>query len=97
MSSPEELYGNQFGQEAYYKSGGLEAVDVIEAFAPGNVHRSHALKYLLRAGKKGPAKQDLEKALWWVRREIARLEQNTVPTGCADDCTHPSHRHHEVR
>lgn len=73
MSSPEELYGNQFGQEAYYKSNGIEAIDVIEAFAANNVPRSHALKYLLRAGKKGDAKQDLEKAMWWIRREIYSL------------------------
>lgn len=75
MSSPEELYGKQFGQKAYYASGGLEAIDVIEAFASGNPHRSHALKYLLRAGKKGPARQDLEKAMWWIRREIALLDK----------------------
>lgn len=79
MSSPEELYGNQFGQNAYYKSGGMEAIDVIEAFAANNVYRSHALKYLLRAGNKGPAKQDLEKAMWWIRREISRLELPTAP------------------
>jgi hypothetical protein len=71
--SPEELYGNEFGQKAYYKVGTMEVIDVIETFAPNNVPRSHALKYLLRAGRKGETRGDLEKALWWIRREMAAL------------------------
>ena len=49
-----------------------EAIKIIEhynmTFAEGSI-----LKYLLRAGKKGNKKQDLEKALWYLKRTIERL------------------------
>lgn len=56
----------------YVTDGGIEAVDVLEAFAADNAHRSHALKYLLRAGRKQGADvvEDLAKAAWWIDREI---------------------------
>lgn len=57
----------------HYKAGGMEAIDVIEAFAPDNYHRASALKYLLRAGRKDDTVQDLEKAVWYIRREIDTL------------------------
>jgi len=57
----------------YISESGLECVEVIEAFASGNGHRSQAIKYLLRAGRKGGPEQlleDLRKACWWIDREI---------------------------
>ena len=53
-------------------AGGIEAIDVIdEAVAdPASFYRGNAIKYLLRAGKKGDAKQDLEKARYYIDREI---------------------------
>lgn len=56
----------------HYKANGMEAIDVIEAFAPSNYHRGNALKYLLRAGKKGDLIQDLRKAIWYIEREIGK-------------------------
>lgn len=58
---------------AHYRSGGLEAIDVIEAFDV-NFRLGNAVKYILRAGRKDPAKrkQDLEKAAWYLAREIAK-------------------------
>lgn len=51
-----------------------EAIKVIEAhdlnFRLGNV-----VKYVLRAGKKGDALQDLGKAKWYLEREINNLKQ----------------------
>ncbi len=61
-------------QPEHYKSGGMEAIDVIEAFkatyAIGNV-----LKYILRHEKKGKPIEDLKKARWYLDREIQRLEK----------------------
>jgi|GEM_PF-808006 len=54
---------------AHYKGNGLEAIEVIEDWQLG-FHLGNAVKYILRAGKKGDRKQDLEKALWYVRRAI---------------------------
>ena len=48
---------------------GLEAIDVCEglSFCLGN-----AVKYLWRAGKKGPALEDLQKARWYLERWIGQ-------------------------
>lgn len=59
----------------YASPGGLEVVEVMEAFAPCNAHRAQAIKYLLRAGNKGSTQEDLRKCAWWVEREIAWLQR----------------------
>lgn len=56
---------------AHYKAGGLEAIDVIEAFGLA-FHLGNAVKYLLRAGRKGDRIEDLKKARWYLDREIER-------------------------
>lgn len=78
-------YGpDMVNQPPHYKSTkGLEAITVIETFAPGNYHRGNALKYLLRAGKKGALAEDLRKAIWYIEREILNdrnktWDENTV-------------------
>ena len=54
-----------------------EAINVIEAwgldFCLGNT-----VKYISRAGKKGNAVEDLEKALWYLQREIDKLKQTNL-------------------
>ena len=47
----------------------MECIEVVEhfGFCIGN-----AIKYLWRAGLKGDAIEDLEKARWYVDREIQR-------------------------
>lgn len=53
------------------KDNPYEAIKVIEAHQLG-FHRGNAVKYLLRSGKKDPARtvEDLRKAIWYVQREI---------------------------
>ena len=58
----------------HYRSGGMEAIDVIEAFFPDSFHLGNAFKYIARAGKKGDAIEDLRKSVWYLQREIERLE-----------------------
>ena len=58
----------------HYRSGDMEAIDVIEAFFPDSFHLGNAFKYIARAGKKGDTIEDLQKSVWYVQREIARLE-----------------------
>ena len=58
----------------YYKRGGVEAIDAIEAwglgFCLGNV-----VKYVARAGHKtADGLRDLKKAEWYLSREIERME-----------------------
>jgi hypothetical protein len=51
---------------------GVECIDVVEhmGFNVGN-----AIKYLWRAGWKGDPLEDLEKARWYVEREIQRIQK----------------------
>ncbi|WP_293364973.1 DUF3310 domain-containing protein [Phenylobacterium sp.] len=58
----------------HYRSGGLEAIDVIEAFDLGFC-LGNAIKYILRAGRKGAALEDLKKARWYLDRVIEKGER----------------------
>lgn len=55
---------------AYYRRGGVEVIDVIEAYDLG-YRLGNVVKYVLRAARKG-GKEDLQKAAWYLNREIAR-------------------------
>jgi hypothetical protein len=58
----------------HYTRGGIETIDVIEAWGLG-FHLGNALKYIARAGHKGDALEDLQKARWYIDRAIARMER----------------------
>lgn len=53
-------------------SNGAEVIDIAERL---NFNRGNAIKYLARAGRKQDADTiaDLEKAKWYVQREIDRI------------------------
>jgi hypothetical protein len=51
-----------------------EAIKVIEAWELG-FNLGNAVKYVSRAGKKGDAIEDLEKAAWYLNREIANRKK----------------------
>lgn len=54
---------------AHYKVGGIETIDFIEA-KKLNYNLGNAVKYITRADHKGNRAQDLEKALWYIKREL---------------------------
>lgn len=59
----------------HYTRGGIETIDFIEAKGL-NFHLGNAVKYISRAGFKQDAKiQDLEKAMWYLTREISRIKK----------------------
>lgn len=60
---------------SHYTDGKIEVIDFIEDKKLG-FHLGNAIKYICRAGKKDPAKEveDLQKAEWYLHREIQRLE-----------------------
>ena len=58
----------------YYKSGGLEAFDVIDAFDL-DFNLGNAFKYIARAGKKDSKVEDLRKAVTYLNREIEKEEE----------------------
>lgn len=60
---------------SHYNDGKIEVIEFIED-KKLNYHRGNAVKYIARAGKKNPDKEieDLEKAAWYVKREIEKLK-----------------------
>ena len=62
----------------HYNTGKYEVIDIIEGNNWGEgFNRGNAVKYILRAGIKNPDKEieDLEKARWYIDREIQRLQE----------------------
>lgn len=63
---------------SHYTKGGIEAIDVIEAWEL-NFCLGSAVKYIARAGRKDPEKlvEDLKKAAWYINRQIEQIEKTT--------------------
>jgi hypothetical protein len=55
------------------KDNPYEAIKVIEAWKL-NFCLGNTIKYISRAGKKDDTLQELEKALWYLKREIKNLK-----------------------
>ncbi len=53
----------------HYTVNGIEVIDIIDAFKL-NFNMGNALKYLLRAERKCNKEQDINKAIWYLQREI---------------------------
>ncbi len=66
----------------HYKGKRFESIDIIEDFDLG-FHLGNAIKYILRAGKKGDKVLDLRKAIWYLERECANAVGETA--GCAEE------------
>ena len=58
---------------SHYNMGKYEAIDVIEDWELG-FNLGNTIKYISRAGHKDNIVQDLKKAMWYLDREIQRLE-----------------------
>ena len=67
---------NAVNHPSYYQ-GKIEVIDFIEDKGLG-FNLGNCVKYISRAGKKNPEKliEDLEKARWYLDREISRIEEN---------------------
>jgi hypothetical protein len=62
----------QVNHPEHYSANGIEAIDVIDAYGL-NFNLGNAIKYILRADKKGNKKIDLEKSVWYLNREIDKF------------------------
>jgi hypothetical protein len=58
----------------HYNVDGYEVIDIIYAFKL-NFNMGSALKYLLRAERKGKKIEDLKKAIWCIQYEIEQSEK----------------------
>ena len=54
----------------YHPGSGVEVIDAIEAWALG-FNLGNVIKYVARADHKGKRSEDLQKALWYLMREIS--------------------------
>jgi hypothetical protein len=65
-----KFYNDLVNHPPHYRDGGIETIDFIEA-KDLNYRLGNVVKYVSRAGKKSSDPiQDLEKALWYLQREI---------------------------
>lgn len=67
------MHGDKVDHPAHYNQhpSGIECIDVVEHM---NFNLGNAVKYIWRAGLKSPdALTDLEKARWYIEREMQRL------------------------
>lgn len=70
-------YGTQpdmVNHPAHYNHGKIEVIDVIEDWNL-NFNLGSAVKYIGRADHKNNPIEDLEKAVWYLQREIARRKK----------------------
>ena len=58
----------------YNNINGIECIQVVECF---NFNKGNAIKYIWRAGEKNKDTEieDLRKAIWYIEREIERIER----------------------
>lgn len=69
IATPNEIKFDPVNHPAHYKAGGIETIDFIEAKGL-NYNLGNVIKYITRADHKGNRRQDLEKAMWYLKREI---------------------------
>jgi len=72
---PSKAEHDPVNHPSHYTSGGIETIDVIEAWCLG-FHLGNAVKYISRAGRKGSELEDLKKARWYLDRAISKLESS---------------------
>lgn len=67
-SKPSEP-SDQVNHPAHYQGSSMEVIDIIEDFDL-DFCLGNAVKYILRASKKGYWEQDLKKAIWYLERAV---------------------------
>ena len=70
MKIMRELQANAPHAEHYRKLK-PEPIEIIEAWGL-NFHLGNAIKYIARSSYKGTKKQDIQKAIWYLERELER-------------------------
>ena len=73
LDSPITMQADPVNHPEHYKVGGIETIDFIEGKNLG-YNLGNAVKYISRADHKGNRLQDLQKAAWYLNREIAKQQ-----------------------
>ena len=69
-----EAQENSINHPSYYNQG-IEAIDYIESHNM-NFNLGNVIKYITRCEHKENKVKDLEKAKWYIDREIAKVDKN---------------------
>jgi hypothetical protein len=72
--TPTKSLDDMVNSPPHYTKGGIETIDFIEA-KELNYHLGNVVKYITRSGHKGDKLKDLEKAQWYLNREINNLKK----------------------
>lgn len=69
----QDVEADMVNHPSHYNKGGYEVIDVIEDWELG-FSLGNAIKYIARCEHKGNKKQDLEKAIFYLKRELEKEE-----------------------
>ena len=69
---PELVKVDLVNSPSHYQGNRFEVIDIIDDFNL-SFNTGNAIKYILRADKKGNQKQDLLKAIWYLEHELNKL------------------------
>jgi hypothetical protein len=69
---PEPVKVDLVNSPPHYQGNRFEVIDIIDDFGL-TFNTGNAIKYILRADKKGNQKQDLLKAIWYLEHELNKL------------------------
>lgn len=69
---PEPIKVDLVNSPPHYQGNNFEVIDIIDDFGL-SFNTGNAIKYILRADKKGNKKQDLLKAIWYLEHELNKL------------------------
>lgn len=74
---PDDVVIDLINRPPHYANGRkYEPIDVLEDWFAADPLLWQVAKYISRAGRKGPAVQDLKKAEYYLKRAIAREERD---------------------
>lgn len=65
---------NMVDHPSHYQGNKFEVIDIINDYSL-NFELGNAIKYILRADKKGNREQDLEKAVWYLKHELSKIKK----------------------
>ena len=72
MSDPLFQRSDPVNHPDHYQGKSIEVIDIIEEFDL-NFNLGNVIKYILRSNKKENKSQDLNKAFWYLKREVDKF------------------------
>ena len=69
----QEVNNKEMVNHPSHYNQGIETIEYIESWSM-NFNTGNVIKYVTRAGYKNDKLEDLKKAMWYLQREIDRIE-----------------------